>query len=737
MFKLNRREFLEASTASLVATRRHNQEWLYAPAAVAGAVPDRSAFVRTSAQGKSWTVGNGLVEREIRFDPKFGLSTENWIHKVTGRNFLKKELATGPLDSAARNGPDFLFQVDGTPLAGAKSGFSPDFDFVSAQESDIVPSGRVLEVKLRGTTKPLEVSVFYAVYSGHPVIRKWLAMTNRGGQPVKLSHLAFEAVNLAAAPPAEQVIFASYGVHPREIFFTGRAEDAAIVAKDPRTREGFIVMNEAPGWMKRTEMTNWGDGIRVMYDTDLFPFERSLNPGETFTTAKSSVAFFVEDRGTADPYWVMPSYTSQVLMKKGAAYPTPWVYNTYEPFYFGLPKTTVDELAPVAGKLGLDIFTLDAGWEKFIGENEIMLKRYPEGLEPVRDEVERPGMRLGLWVPFAVVRPESQVYREHPEWQCRDAEGRPKTTWQGAEWGGNLPVMCLASPYREAAARRISDLIARYHLGYVKIDLTTVFNAYGEAPGCSAQGHYHQNWAESLAGIYEGMQYVTDLVYREHPDVLLDITYEAWGQKHIIDYGLLAAGDLDWMSNVDDTSATSAGPRQARTLLYQRAMAIPVETMLIGNLRATAPNREEHFATVIGSAPLFLGDLRTLSTEQVTWLGEKIRWFKELRRAVPMNEGFFPLGDWRQPSVASWDGFARLSRQGEGMVVLFKNESKLDNVEVKLPAYPDGDFQVRSAMTGQALGTRTGRQFRQGIQIALPADHQVEIMEIRKPKATS
>ena len=54
-------------------------------------------------------------------------------------------------------------------------------------------------------------------------------------------------------------------------------------------------------------------------------------------------------------------------------------------------------------------------------------------------------------------------------------------------------------------------------------------------------------------------------------------------------------------------------------------MAIPVETMLIGNLRAPTPTLEEHFATVIGSAPLFLGDLRKLTSEQVTWLAEKIQ----------------------------------------------------------------------------------------------------------------
>ena len=60
-------------------------------------------------------------------------------------------------------------------------------------------------------------------------------------------------------------------------------------------------------------------------------------------------------------------------------------------------------------------------------------------------------------------------------------------------------------PFRDAAADRVIDAIERFHLAYVKLDLTTIFNAYGEAPGCWAKGHYHGDWAESLNMIYEGI----------------------------------------------------------------------------------------------------------------------------------------------------------------------------------------------------------------------------------------
>ena len=122
--------------------------------------------------------------------------------------------------------------------------------------------------------------------------------------------------------------------------------------------------------------------------------------------------------------------------------------------------------------------------------------------------------------------------------------------------------MCMDSPYRRVAADRINAVIAAYHPRYVKIDLATVFDAYGAAPGCHAEGHDHDDWAQSLEGTYEGIQYVTDGIRRQHPDVIVDLTFELWGQKHIIDYGLLAAGDIDWMSNVDDYSPEAAGPIQ-------------------------------------------------------------------------------------------------------------------------------------------------------------------------------
>ncbi len=685
------------------------------------AARDRSAYVRTSADRKSWTIGNSLVERVIRFDPNDGLCTTSWRSKVTGTDFMK---VAGQRRCWGR---EFAFVAGGKEYAGA--GGARGFDLESDGAGEASPSGKDLRILLRSHDQRIHVIVHYVVYEGHPVIRKWIEITNTSEAPMALSHLVFEAVNLAPSTPDDLQVSAFYGVEPREIFYTGRVDDPAITVRSSRSGEGYIVMNEAPGYLKRTEIRDWGQGVEVMYDTDLFPFERNLAPQETFSSAKSSVAFFQEGAGQADPHWVVPSYTSAVMLKKGSAYQPPWIYNTWEPFQRGINMDIVSNLIPIAGRMGLDIFTIDDGWQAEYGENQVNLQAFPQGLEQVVHLVESRHMRLGLWVPLAAISTKSAVYREHPEWVEREADGRPKFT---SAMAGQSAVMCLATPYRKIAARRISDLIGRYHLKYVKIDLTTVFNAYGESPGCHASGHEHKTWAESLERIYAGIQDVTDTIYREHPDVLLDLTFELWGQKHVIDYGLLAAGDFDWLSNVDDSTPEAAGPRQARTLLYLRSLAIPAEAMLIGNLHAETPPIEERLATAMGSGPLFLGDLRKLTPAEQDLYGEKVRWFKTLRARAAINQGFFPLGSWFQPQAAAWDGFARLSQSGEGMVALFRNDSGAERVTVKLPAFPDGFFHLRSVMTGQKSGEYTGEQFRRGVEVPLPPKYPVEILEIEK-----
>ncbi len=589
--------------------------------------------------------------------------------------------------------------------------------------------GKSLTVRLRQRTATLEVSVVYRMYDGHPALRKHLVLRNTGSMPLRITHLNVEMLELSLGAANEITLLAQYGTVPRETFYTGRSEDGGLLVANGLSGEGMAIVSEVPGYMKRTEIGAWdapgGARLSVMYDTDLMPFERLIAGGEAFTTAAASLVPFRRGDGYNDPQWRLPSYGAQVLERRVDAGGPPWIYNTWEPFERGINEKTVMELIEAAGAMGMDVFTIDDGWQLEYGENTVNLANFPGGLDPIIKAVEAAGMRLGLWMPIAAIGTNTAVYHQHPEWASQDIEGKTKYT---GTMGGEKAVMCMASPFWESAADRIMDAIERFRLAYVKLDITTIFNAYGEAPGCWAKGHDHANWAESLGRIYEGIAKATAKVYAKHPDVLLDLTFELWGQKHIIDAGLLAAGDLDWMSNVDDRTPDSGGPRQARQLLYARAATMPVEAMLIGNMHADLPTIQEAFATAIGSAPLLCGDLRKLSAADRAWYHEKIGWFKQLRRRVKVSESFFPLGSWRQTTPAAWDGFARLARNGAGVIVLFRNKSGAANATVQLPVIPEGKYKIRSLITGKDAGTYARSLWMRGVVVDIPGP--VEVLEI-------
>jgi alpha-galactosidase len=685
-------------------------------AAVGFAIPTLAQDALAAA--RRWTIGNDRVSRTIVSKPGAGFYTESFTDLATGTHLISP--GTLRMDMAS----EFSFDCNGRPYSGTKS----PFEVLSVHPAK-TGNGDSLTIRLLLREMGLEVSVSYRCYDGQPAIRKHLALRNTGPRPLKITHLRIEGLGLSLGPENETILNTQYGSVPREIFYTGRSEDAGLLLSNSKTGVGVAILTEVPGYMKRTEVGGWADaervGLSVLYDTDLMPFERSLAPGEEFNTAAVSLVTYRNGDGFHDPRWVLPSYTAKALVRRVNQYGPPWIYNTWEPFERGINQDIVLELIEAAAAMGMDVFTIDDGWQQEYGDNSVNVASFPGGLQPIQDAVKAGGMRLGLWIPMAAIGMATDEYRRHPQWATRDREGQTKVTGTMA---GAKAVMCLASPFRSLAADRINDAIERFNLAYVKLDLTTIFNAYGEAPGCWAQGHFHHSWAESLNGIYEGIAYVTAKVYEKHPDVLLDLTFELWGQKHIIDAGLLAAGDLDWMSNVDDRKPDSAGPIQARQLLYQRAPSMPVESMLIGNIHADLPSIQESFATAIGSAPLLLGDLRKLSASDRQWYHEKVSWFKKLRMQTPISESFFPLGSWHQTAADKWDGFARLARSGSGVIVLFRNKAEVDSAVVQLEVMAPGSFKLRSEMSGKEIGVLTSADFIRGISIPLFAP--VEILEV-------
>src|SRR5579875_2775 len=74
-------------------------------------------YIRSGTDGRSWAIGNDLVERAIRYDDTAGLQTEKLTYKVTGRDYA------APGKGHPGTADEFSFAADQKPINGKSAHF--------------------------------------------------------------------------------------------------------------------------------------------------------------------------------------------------------------------------------------------------------------------------------------------------------------------------------------------------------------------------------------------------------------------------------------------------------------------------------------------------------------------------------------------------------------------------------------------------------------------------------------
>ena len=113
--------------------------------------------------------------------------------------------------------------------------------------------------------------------------------------------------------------------------------------------------------------------------------------------------------------------------------PRPVMYNSWEATEFNVNEPGQVALAEKASKLGVELFVMDDGWfgmrnddHAGLGDWEVNPEKFPHGLKPLIAYVHALGMDFGLWVEPEMVNPDSDLYREHPDW-VMSFPGRART----------------------------------------------------------------------------------------------------------------------------------------------------------------------------------------------------------------------------------------------------------------------------------------------------------------------
>ncbi len=293
------------------------------------------------------------------------------------------------------------------------------------------------------------------------------------------------------------------------------------------------------GWSGNAETSadRLSDGRRYLHLAEsLFDGEVVLEPDQSYETPQVHGVYSSQGIGNASIGFHRFLRTRSRHPKPDR--PRPVMLNTWEAVYFDHDVATLKELATAAASVGVERFVLDDGW--FRGRNDdtsalgdwfVDDQKYPDGLNPLIDHVISLGMEFGLWFEPEMVNPDSDLFRQHPEWAMMDHRYEQRL-------GRNQLLLDLTNPEAwQFVLERLDVMLSDHPIGYVKWDM----NRDLLQPTVGAGARTHQ---QTLA-VYR----MLDELHQRHPAVEIESCSSGGARA---DFEILARTERIWTSDCND-----------------------------------------------------------------------------------------------------------------------------------------------------------------------------------------
>jgi len=110
---------------------------------------------------------------------------------------------------------------------------------------------------------------------------------------------------------------------------------------------------------------------------------------------------------------------------------TSW-YNYYQNINESLIAQNLKNFATEAQ---LDFFQIDDGYQSAVGDwLSVDPTKFPNGMRTIATQIHNQGMKAGIWLAPFVAEEKSLLFRDHPDWFIKDAQGNMLSA--GSNWSG-------------------------------------------------------------------------------------------------------------------------------------------------------------------------------------------------------------------------------------------------------------------------------------------------------------
>jgi len=236
--------------------------------------------------------------------------------------------------------------------------------------------------------------------------------------------------------------------------------------------------------------------------------------------------------------WLRELLAATIPSRASSALP-PLIADTWG-FGTDIDADRVTAFFDVAAGLGVEVVTVDKGWEDAVGDWNAQAG-YADGVTGIARLAHDRGMRLGLWVGAGNAAPDSAVAIAHPDWLA---------TWNGRHQivSHRNHSLCLGHEPARAHVLSCLDRLVRDGVDWLLHDFETISR-------CDADHHTHDPGAGEAAGA-AGWYDVLAVLRAAHPALLIE---NCWNGGKPLDLRMIAHHDTtigdDWCRSEENRLA--------------------------------------------------------------------------------------------------------------------------------------------------------------------------------------
>lgn len=564
----------------------------------------------------------------------------------------------------------------------------PHLPAVYADEGD----AETLEIFLKDAGSDVFVTLKYGVIPKYDIITRSAVISNKGNKAVRLESalsmcldissgewdcIHFEGRHAMERIPERMPLFCGIQEISSKRGTSSHQQNPSLIlcSRDASETNGECygaVLMYSGSFSARVEYDQLHQTRLVMgINPDLFDW--SLGKNEDFYTPEVILTY--TDKGLEQmSHNFHGIIRNNVCRGKYKMASRPVLINNWEATYFDFDEVKLCAIAQKAAELGMDMFVMDDGWfgkrnddTSGLGDWFVNESKLKGGLKPLVDKINKLGLKFGIWFEPEMVSPDSDLFRNHPDWAISIPKRNPTLS------RCQLVLDMTRTDVRDYLYESISKILNSANISYVKWDMNrSICDWYSRQVSSDKMGEMPHRY---VLGLYELLERLTS----DFPDVLFEGCSGGGGR---FDAGMMYYCPQIWCS--DDTDAF-----ERTKIQYGTSYIYPIS--VVGSHVSAVPNHQTGRKTPIETRAItamagsfgYELDLNTLSSKEKSEVKKQISRFKKYSDLIH-NGKYYRLSNPLTDKFAVWqyvsEDFSEVLIHG----IIYRTEPNMLRYPVKL-----------------------------------------------------